>query len=367
MYKEKNIYGLYSEYRRIFLEAANDAKARVFNYRHSLKGPLGEDLFTDVAIIGSPQAQSHVVVMSGTHGVEGYYGSIAQTAWMRDLKENKGPEDVAIVFIHLINPWGTAWIRRTNEENIDLNRNFIDFGVAGSDDEKYEYIHKSYSCSKNIEKSKSSLECEVLDYLAELGWDKYISIVQTGQYSFPDGLYFGGNSPTWSNITLRKIVNEHLYGSRRVAFFDLHTGAGDYGHPMLMSITEKNNKSIGDAKKIYGSWLYEILTSPDMISDTGVSASAKGYTSQAIIEMLPTAKCIPLVIECGTYDSRFVHSALKEDNCLHNHGDPLSEKGYEVKKMVMEAFNPSDTDWEELVIFRTLQILRRARLVVSDN
>ena len=168
-------------------------------------------------------------------------------------------------------------------------------------------------------------------------------------------------------MTLRKIVNDHLLGAESLVFFDLHTGAGDYGHPMLLSITESCNVNIEYAKKVYGPWLYEIITSPDEVSDTGVSASARGYTSQAIIEMLPGKKCIPLVIECGTYESKFVHSALKDDNCLHNHGNPLSEKGCEIKKLVMEAFNPSDTDWEELVIFRTLQILRRASLVVSEN
>ncbi len=40
------------------------------------------------------------------------------------------PDDLAVVLIHAINPYGFAWIRRVNEDNVDLNRNCIDFGAA---------------------------------------------------------------------------------------------------------------------------------------------------------------------------------------------------------------------------------------------
>ena len=36
------------------------------------------------------------------------------------------PEDVAIVLVHALNPFGFAWRRRWNENNVDLNRNFLD-------------------------------------------------------------------------------------------------------------------------------------------------------------------------------------------------------------------------------------------------
>src|SRR5690606_39367139 len=37
------------------------------------------------------------------------------------------PEDTAVLLIHAINPYGFSHIRRVNEDNIDLNRNFRDF------------------------------------------------------------------------------------------------------------------------------------------------------------------------------------------------------------------------------------------------
>ena len=35
----------------------------------------------------------------------------------------------AVVLIHMLNPWGAAWQRRHNEDNIDLNRSFVDGGL----------------------------------------------------------------------------------------------------------------------------------------------------------------------------------------------------------------------------------------------
>ena len=34
------------------------------------------------------------------------------------------PDDAAIVIVHVLNPYGMAWLRRVNENNVDLNRNF---------------------------------------------------------------------------------------------------------------------------------------------------------------------------------------------------------------------------------------------------
>ena len=73
-----------------------------------------------------------------------------------------------------------------------------------------------------------------------------MSVVEAGQYAFADGLFYGGTGPSWSNRTLRAIVEKHLSSVEVAACFDLHTGAGDYGHPMLMSIVESAYPALAD-------------------------------------------------------------------------------------------------------------------------
>ena len=46
-----------------------------------------------------------------------------------DAPPAPGPGD-ALVLVHVLNPYGMAWLRRTNENNVDLNRNFLLDGGA---------------------------------------------------------------------------------------------------------------------------------------------------------------------------------------------------------------------------------------------
>lgn len=50
--------------------------------------------------------------------------------------------------IHLINPWGTAWSRRVNEDNVDLNRNFVDWKRAVPRNERYAPLHNAFVCAE---------------------------------------------------------------------------------------------------------------------------------------------------------------------------------------------------------------------------
>lgn len=187
-----------------------------------------------------------------------------------------------------------------------------------------------------------------------------MGIVGAGQYQFPDGLFFGGHGPSWSNNTLRHILANHL-GSAEVAMaFDLHTGAGDYGHPMLMTIAQSQYPALPDAQALFGPWLYTLITGANTLSDTGVAATSTGYTSQALLDALPDVHLMPFVIECGTWPGPDVHDSLRADHWLHLHGDPCDATGETIKRALLEQFYPADCDWREVVWLRTRQIWERA-------
>ena len=120
----------YSEARAKFLAACEAANAPVEHFRNPETGPSGEPLFTDVTVLGPDDAERVLLLCSGTHGVEGFAGSAIQTGLLRDGIAERLPDGVRLVMIHALNPFGFAHLRRTNEDNVDLNRNFIDHAVA---------------------------------------------------------------------------------------------------------------------------------------------------------------------------------------------------------------------------------------------
>ena len=350
----------YGQLRERFLKAALEIGAKLSEYPHPLPGPLGEALFTDVAWVGAADARKVLVALSGTHGVEGYYGSDCQSRWLESLKGRALPEGVAVLMIHLINPWGTAWMRRVNEDNLDQNRNYLDFTQPLPNNRAYRDVHGIYACEQLHGPLRDQADASFDSAIAEQGWSGLMSVVEAGQYEFADGLFYGGKGPSWSNRTLRSIVEKHLSGVDVVACFDLHTGAGDYGHPMLMSIVESAYPALADAKSLFGPWLFTLITGANQVSETGVAATSTGYTSQMLLDALPGVHLMPFVIECGTYPGEQVHGHLRDDHWLHLHGDPLDETGRMIKQGLLEQFYPADPDWQEVVWVRTRQIWEKA-------
>ena len=121
----------YTDTRQQFLAAANNAPRLLYCNAHELPvcAPDDSALFTDCAWIGSDGAKKVLVVISGTHGVEGFTGSAIQADFLQQLtsKHWQLADDTAVLLIHGLNAWGMAWLRRCEQTGVDLNRNFIDF------------------------------------------------------------------------------------------------------------------------------------------------------------------------------------------------------------------------------------------------
>ena len=71
-----------------FLDAAAHLDARLEEFSLDSRGPSGDELAIDVALVGDPAAGSTVVVSSGLHGIEGFFGSAIQRAWMESLMKD---------------------------------------------------------------------------------------------------------------------------------------------------------------------------------------------------------------------------------------------------------------------------------------
>jgi len=97
------------EAREKFLAAAQRFGGVTEEFLHPLGGLDGGKLFTDVAWFGDPHAEKVLVVISGTHGVEGFCGSGAQVGWISGGAPDRLPSGIAALFIHAINPYGFAW------------------------------------------------------------------------------------------------------------------------------------------------------------------------------------------------------------------------------------------------------------------
>ena len=85
-----------------------------------------EGLYIDNAYIPSKEEQTNlVVVTTGVHGIEGYIGSVMLDVFWQEIYPELDKDNTGVLIVANVNPYGMKYHRRYNENNVDLNRNFI--------------------------------------------------------------------------------------------------------------------------------------------------------------------------------------------------------------------------------------------------
>lgn len=344
----------YAQAREKFLAAAKREAAKIETVPlpyHT--GPDGEALAMDFAVFGPERAEAGLVLVSGTHGVEGFCGSACETGHLREGHIKAYAERLRVVIIHAHNPHGFAWLRRVNEDNVDLNRNYIDHLKPYPQHPTYDALKNDIAPQTISGTAFDAATARLKDYSVKHGAFALQQAITTGQYRHPTGLYYGGTFPTWSNRTMSDVLPRLLAHQRRVALIDYHSGLGPFGFGEL--ICEYEPGSPGD--RTLKAWFGPQAKSTR--AGESVSADLTGTLDTAIPRLLPHAETIAFAIEYGTIPPMEVFSALRADNWLHLHGDLKSEQGRAIKAEIRRAFYQDSDEWKRLVWTRSLEVVER--------
>jgi hypothetical protein len=346
----------YAEARALFLDAVDALHGPVDleTIDHPLAGPNGEPLATDVALVGDSAAERVLVLISGTHGTEGNCGSACQNAWLRSDRPASLPNNIRVVLVHAINPHGFAHIRRVTEDNVDLNRNFLDHGAPYPVNTDYVNLHEFLLPECWCPEARAEADKGLDAFSAEHGQFALQAAISRGQFSHPDGLFFGGHAPTWSNRTLRSLLARHAGEAKAVALIDFHTGLGPHGAADLISDALPDSEIYRRLER----WYENGLSSPG--AGTSTSAPLAGTMANGVRESLPNTRISMITAEFGTYPVRRVFNALRGDHWLHARGTNDLALRTAIKDEVTKALYPNENDWKELVGLRGRQLIDRA-------
>lgn len=350
----------YRDARAKFLNAARARGATLQSHRlPSHKGPQDEELAADVALLGSVSAKQVLMIISGTHGVEGHAGSACQIALLESDFLTELAACARVVLVHAINPYGFAHSRRTNEDNIDLNRNFVDFSQQTPRNPDYaEHAREFLPASGAWEDFLSARERLRQEAGLRGGYQFLKKALQPGQYEFPNGLYYGGAQPCWSNKVFMQICRQAFDGCERAAVLDIHTGLGPPGTGELIFMDRELARR------------YAHCFTPPVSCAGGqdsVSASVKGPLVTAAYDQLSAPIAICGALEFGTVSLQENVEAKIFESWTYQHLSPLDARRRESVKRFKDAYYPDDPKWKKSVIERSSDIIRAAHTCLASQ
>jgi len=320
-----------------------------FSYPCSDTSPEGEVLFTDTVWIGSEDAIKVVVLIGGTHGIEGFAGSAIEIDILRLIARGDIvlPANTAVLMVHALTPWGYAWLRRCDADGVDLNRNVIDFSRPLPVNTGYEALKPALFLTDIQQRVNAFAEFEQLHGRKEL--EKAIS---AGQYSDPEGPFYGGLAPAHGRIVVEDLMRKYALHQRDLAVIDIHTGLGSFGYGEIICDHQPDCPATMIACKWYG----DSVTLP--LLGTSSSVPKLGLLDYAWHAIMNERSCY-ITLEFGTYRTEQLFDVLLRDHQLWAQSDNALAR-LEHSQLMRQHFCPNDNAWKEMVLFRARQVISQA-------
>lgn len=348
----------YREARGKFIEAAQAAGLLVESKRHPEAGREGEELAMDVAREGDPSASRLLILSSACHGVEGFCGSGVQVSALRDAawREHARANGVAVLYVHALNPFGFSHLRRTTQENVDLNRNFHDFAKPLPKNAAYRELHdllfpETWPPSKENDDALAA-------WIEKNGRPAYQAAISSGQHEFPRGMYFGGDGPTWSNRTLREVLRAHGRRAGRIAWIDFHTGLGPSGLGERIFAGPDDAVQVARARRWWDGGGRTPVTS--IYDGSSTSAKLTGMMWSSIFDECPQAEYTGIALEYGTQPLLEVLHALRAEHWLDQHPEAPAGLRAQIKQQMLDAFYTDTPQWKQRIVEQAREAMVQA-------
>jgi len=357
----------YREARKRFLDSIEELKEKGFEILQeelplNLKGPEDEDLIIDLAVVGSLESENLLLYSSGIHGVEGFAGSAIQLSVLDKLKNQSPFTDYCIVFIHIINPYGMAWHRRVNENNVDLNRNFLTRHEG--EPEGYKLIDSFINPQSIPNKFDPFFLINGLRLLLKYGFTNVKQWFAQGQYKRAQSLQFGGDKIQKGPELLLDWLEKNLKNIKKAFGIDLHTGLGPSGYDTILVPDDISSSDYQILQKLFGDHVAALDPSKS------VGYKITGDIHSGIVKQFSSIEWLCITQEFGTYNPARVFKNLRAENRWTQNNNLNDEKlvlDHWSRKNLLNTFNPEDSVWQEKIINRGIEIFNIAQSYIGEK
>ena len=349
--------------------------------------PLHDDSSLDIDYLYLPAYQEKtnlIIINSGIHGVEAPAGVFLQHYLLKNCIEDQdhlpfiNRENTALLIIHIMNPFGAKYNRRFNLNNVDLNRNcFPDsisqHGFPGLSIDNPEYEDLQSSFESPISQSSiiwlgfiEGIKESIFNFI-QIG-EKKITKALSGQYKYPNGIFYGGNSIEKECLLAQNLMTHYIDDFKNVAIIDVHTGLGKKGINQIMTnpISKKEDKIL---QMMFPE--RECLDICEIQKNSSQEFYTTGDFSQWIYKKFPLKRekgtILSFTSEIGTfYGAKILQGIINENYCYWNRSVCGEERYFKERENLKILFNPNNKTWQNqvyLISKQTCKALSRFSLL----
>lgn len=318
-----------------------------------------EGLYIDSIYIPATKKQTNLIVLTtGVHGIEGYIGSVMLDVFWQEIYTTEiDKTNTGVLVVANVNPYGMKYHRRYNENNVDLNRNFIldweSFDMTVNKD--YPKVDNFLGPQKELGNAfwhEAGFYGSLLIEVVEDGADVISNALLGGQYEYPEGVYYGGSGDEASTTYLKDVFKKTLESTyKNIVHIDVHSGYGPrYNMVIFNSVFETMSEA--ESVDLFG---YDNIIAYDSESFYPTTGDTTDFYYRLHEQMGVDTSLFSTCFEFGTIGDSFLDSIISmkytiEEN--QNHWYPTNNVTTNaiVRERYQELFYPTEKKWREKTI-----------------
>ena len=312
-----------------------------------------DDLYIDNVLIPATEENTNLLVLTtGVHGIEGYIGSVMLDVFFEEIFPSLDRSNTGVLVVANINPYGMKYMRRYNENNVDLNRNFIEDwdSFDRSLNEDYPKVLELLQPEGAIINGfwhEVRFYVELAQEAIFTGASTISDALLTGQYEYPEGVYYGGNGDEASTAYLKNVFAECLDSQyENIVHVDIHSGYGPR-YNMVIFNSVQDTTSEADSKAELG---YDYIIAQDSEEFYITYGDTTDYFYRLANSKNNGKSLYSTCFEFGTLGDGFFDSILSlkytvDEN--RNNRFPTNDKTVAeiIRNNYLELFYPAEAEW----------------------
>ena len=349
----------YVDVRKHLAETIDELKEKGYSVEfYSYPIDESEDLYIDNIYLPATEEQTNLIILTtGVHGIEGYIGSVMLDVFWQEIYSEIDTTNTGVLVVANVNPYGMKYHRRYNENNVDLNRNFIldwnNFNLTVNKD--YPLVEEFLGPQKrmgNILLHEADFYGSMIKNILSAGVDTISNALLGGQYQYPEGVYYGGVGDEKSTTYLKGVFHQSLESAyENIVHIDIHSGYGPrYNMVIFNSVFETMNEA--ETVALFG---YDNVISYDSEAFYPTTGDTTDYFYRLHEQMGIDTSLFSTCFEFGTIGDGFLDSVISmkytiEENQNHWHPSENSITNQVIKERYQELFYPTEKEWREKTV-----------------